>query len=91
MVSSAAIAGDAQSIAVPKAAAVNVFSNLSLNLMSNPSCIYFCLMQREGAVQSLCQIVNSVLTPQIIQSYQMIGRVLASLAAAPQPTLKRRV
>jgi hypothetical protein len=69
MVSSAAIAGDAQSIAVPSAAAARVFSNLVFIFMSNPSCIYFCLMQREGALQSLCQLVNEVLILEIAETY----------------------
>jgi hypothetical protein len=59
--------------------------------MSNPSYIYFCLMQREGALQSLCQFVNGVLTLQIVELYQMIVEVLAVLAATAQPALLRLI
>jgi regulator of sigma D len=38
-------------------------------------------MQREEALQSLCQFVNDDLTPGIVQLYQMIVRRMASFAA----------
>jgi hypothetical protein len=49
--------------------------------MFNPSCIYFCLMQREGALQSLCQLVNERMIPKIAQTYHAIVELQAYWAA----------
>ena len=72
LIVSSAEAGAAHSIAVPNAAAANVFKILVLIFMSNPSCFLVCLMQQEGAVQSLCQMVKEVLSLEIIQIYHRI-------------------
>jgi hypothetical protein len=48
-------------------------------------------MQREDALQSLCQLVNELLTLQIAQIYQAIVGISASGAAGAPQALQRRI